>query len=87
LYGLGNGMLTIVKGTAVAQYVSRTHAASLNGALGVPQALGRACAPWLLGALWSPAAGYRYGLWTLLLLSLLAMAALAAAQRHAAPAH
>ncbi|MCZ9335727.1 hypothetical protein, partial [Klebsiella pneumoniae] len=36
LYGLGNGMITIVKGTAIAQYVSRAHVASLNGALGLP---------------------------------------------------
>jgi hypothetical protein len=42
LYGLGNGLLTIVKGTAMAQYVSRDHVASLNGALGVPLALARA---------------------------------------------
>lgn len=81
LYGLGNGMLTIVKGTSVAQYVSREHAASLNGALGVPIALGRASAPWLLGALWTPAAGYTWGLWILLGTSLVAMAALAGAQR------
>ncbi|MBY0466544.1 MAG: MFS transporter [Burkholderiales bacterium] len=81
LYGLGNGMLTIVKGTSVAQYVSREHAASLNGALGLPTALGRASAPWLLGALWTPAAGYTWGLWVLLATSLVAMAALAGAQR------
>ena len=81
LYGLGNGMLTIVKGTSVAQYVSREHAASLNGALGVPIALGRASAPWLLGALWTPATGYTAGLWVLLASSLVAMAALFGAQR------
>ena len=81
LYGLGNGMLTIVKGTSVAQYVSREHAASLNGALGLPIALGRATAPWLLGALWTPANGYTTGLWVLLATSLVAMAALVGAQR------
>lgn len=81
LYGLGNGMLTIVKGTAIAQYVSQTHAASLNGALGVPTALGRAAAPWLLGVLWTPQAGYSHGLWALLLASVVALVALAAAQR------
>jgi MFS family permease len=48
LYGLGNGMLTIVKGTAIAHYVSRTHVATLNGALGIPLALARAAAPLLL---------------------------------------
>jgi predicted MFS family arabinose efflux permease len=81
LYGLGNGMMTIVKGTAVAQYVSREHVASLNGALGVPMAIARAIAPWLMGALWSAQAGYLEGLWFLLALSALAAAALWAAQR------
>jgi MFS family permease len=36
VYGLGNGMLTIVKGTAMAMYVSRAHVATLNSALRVP---------------------------------------------------
>jgi MFS family permease len=62
LYGLGNGMLTIVKGTAIAQYVSREHVASLNGALGLPTAIARAVAPLLLGLLWTRDAGYRWGL-------------------------
>jgi hypothetical protein len=80
LYGLGNGMVTIVKGTAVAQYVNQPHAASLNGALGLPIAMGRAIAPWALGALWSPSAGYLPGLWVLLAASLLAVGALVWAQ-------
>ena len=83
LYGLGNGMLTIVKGTAIAQYVSREHVASLNGALGLPSALGRAAAPLVLGLLWTPAAGYTNGLWLLLAASVLAVAALLLAQRSA----
>jgi MFS family permease len=83
LYGLGNGMLTIVKGTAVAEYVDRAQAASLNGALGLPQALSRAAMPWLLGAMWTPAAAYRDGLWLMLGLCLLGLAALVWAQRHA----
>ena len=82
IYGLGNGLLTIVKGTAMAQYVSREHVASLNGALGVPLALARAAAPLLLGVMWSPQAGYRHGLWLLLGLSVLGVVALALAQRH-----
>lgn len=81
LYGLGNGMVTIVKGTAVAQYVNQVHAASLNGALGLPIALGRAAAPWVLGALWSPTSGYLPGLWVLLAGSLVAVGALVWAQR------
>ena len=81
LYGAGNGMNTIVKGTAIAQYVDRTHVASLNGALGVPLALARATAPWLMGVLWSPQAGYGLGLWVMLGLSAVSVAALLLVQR------
>lgn len=81
LYGMGNGMLTIVKGTAMAEYVDRQHVAALNGALGLPMALARAAAPLLLGVLWHPQSGYRTGLWLLLGLSLLGIAALVQAQR------
>ena len=81
LYGLGNGMLTIVKGTAMAQYVSHPHAASLNGALGVPLALARASAPLILGLLWTPQVGYNHGLWLLFALSLAGVGALVLAQR------
>ena len=80
LFGLGNGMLTIVKGTVIAEYVSRAHVASLNGALGLPLAIARAAAPLSLGLLWSPTAGYAWGLWGLLLASVVAVAALMLAQ-------
>ena len=83
LYGLGNGMITIVKGTAIAQYVSRDHVASLNGALGLPSALARAVVPMLVGLLWSPARGYFSGLCLLLGLSVIAAFALLLAQRKA----
>jgi len=81
MYGLGNGMLTIVRGTVIAQYVSRRHVATLNGALGLPLALARAGAPLLLGVMWSPEAGYGHGLVLLLGLSVLGVAALVRAQQ------
>jgi MFS family permease len=81
LFGLGNGMMTIVKGTAIAQYVSREHVASLNGALGFPSAIARAVMPWLVGVLWTAQAGYTYGLWLLLGASVIASLALVLAQR------
>jgi MFS family permease len=87
LYGLGNGMNTIVKGTAMAQYVSRVHVGRLNGLLGLPIALARAAAPLTLGLLWSPQHGYTLALWWLLLASLLGTAALWAAQSYARTAH
>lgn len=81
LWGIGNGMLTIVKGTAIAEYVNREHVASLNGALGLPLALARSAAPLGLGLLWSPQSGYAVGLGVLLCLSLLGVGALVAAQK------
>jgi hypothetical protein len=83
LFGLGNGMITIVKGTALAQYVSRDHVGQLNGLLGLPIALARATAPLAVGLLWSPAEGYRLALGWLLVASLMATAALWIAQRQA----
>ena len=83
LYGVGNGLLTIVKGTAIAQYVSQAHTASLNGALGLPLALARASAPFLLGLWWSPEGGYAMGLWILWATCLVGIAALWAAQSRA----
>ncbi|MRD46758.1 MFS transporter [Caenimonas koreensis] len=81
LYGMGNGMMTIVKGTAIAQYVNREHVASLNGALGIPTAIARAAAPLLLGVLWTAQDGYRWGLWVMLGAGVVAVIALAMAQR------
>jgi MFS family permease len=83
VYGMGNGMLTIVKGTAVAEYVDREQAASLNGALGLPMALGRAATPWLLGLMWTPQDAYTHGLLLMLVISVLGVLTLALAQRRA----
>ena len=62
LFGMGNGMFTIVKGTVVAQYISQHHVGSLNGVIGLPMALARAAAPWVMGLMWQPAGGYANGL-------------------------
>ena len=83
LYGLGNGMITIVKGTAMAQYVSAAHVGQLNGVVAVPIALARAAAPSIVGLLWSPAVGYQWGLWWMTAASLAGVAALWTAQAHA----
>ena len=83
LYGLGNGMLTIVKGTVMAEYVSKVHMGSLNGILGVPMAISRAAAPLLMGLMWSPSDGYSYGLWMLLVVSVVGVAALWSVQNSA----
>lgn len=82
-YGLGNGLNTIVKGTAMAQYVSREHVGQLNGILGVPLAMGRAVAPWALGLMWTPEEGYTQGLRYLLLIGVIGVACLWWAQKSA----
>jgi hypothetical protein len=74
-------MNTIVKGTAMAQYVSRAHVGQLNGLLGLPIALARSAAPLAVGLLWSPAQGYALALNWLLAISVLSTGALWAAQR------
>ena len=76
LYGMGNGLNTIVKGTVVAQYIGREHVGTLNGVLGLPTALARAAAPLMMGLLWSPSAGYRTGLWAMGMASLIGLLAL-----------
>jgi predicted MFS family arabinose efflux permease len=82
-FGLGNGMNTIVKGTAMAQYVSRDHVGQLNGLLGVPIALARAAAPLAMGLLWSPQQGYAVALQWLVVISVVSTGALWMAQRKA----
>ena len=82
-YGLGNGLNTIVKGTAMAQYVSREHVGQLNGLLGLPLAMGRAVAPWALGLMWTPEVGYTSGLRWLLVVGLLGVGCLWWAQKSA----
>nr|WP_315226754.1 MFS transporter [uncultured Limnohabitans sp.] len=83
LFGLGNGMNTIVKGTAMAQYVSRAHVGQLNGLLGLPIALARAAAPLAMGLLWSQQQGYALALQWLFALGVLSTGALWLAQRRA----
>ena len=52
LFGTGNGMMTIVKGTATADLISREHVAKLNGVLAMPMAIARAAGPILIASFW-----------------------------------
>jgi MFS family permease len=83
LYGIANGMITIVKATAMAQYVSRERAASLNGLLGFPTAIIRALAPSALAAMWVWSGNYQLGLSVLTALGVIAVIAFWMAQRRA----
>ena len=87
LYGLANGMITIVKATAMAQYVSRERAASLNGLLGLPTAVVRALAPSALALMWTWSGDYRFGLSVLAFAGALAVGFFWLAQRTALQAN
>lgn len=52
LYGAGNGMLTIVKGTAVADLVGPAQVATLNGIAAAPSAVARAIGPVAVAWIW-----------------------------------
>jgi MFS family permease len=87
VFGVANGAVTIVKGTAIARYVNRENVAALNGVLGLPIALGRAAAPLILGLLWLPSSGYQWGVAFMFVVSAIGCAAFFAAQRYSLIQH
>ncbi|WP_051341132.1 MFS transporter [Azospirillum halopraeferens] len=58
LYGAANGIMTIVRGLAVPEMVSRDAYGALNGALAVPTLAAKALAPLGAAALWAAAGSY-----------------------------
>jgi MFS family permease len=66
LYGAGNGLMTIARGTAVADLIGRTHYGAINGALTIPYNVAKALAPVGAAALWSATGDPSLMLWTLL---------------------
>lgn len=53
LFGAGNGVTTILRGTAIAELFGRERYAELNGALSAPAVLAKAAAPLALAGVWS----------------------------------
>jgi hypothetical protein len=53
LFGAGNGVTTILRGTAIAELFGRERYAELNGALSAPAVLAKAASPLVLAAVWS----------------------------------
>ncbi len=53
LYGVGNGVTTILRGTAIAELFGRERYPELNGALSAPAVIAKAAAPLALAGLWS----------------------------------
>jgi MFS family permease len=52
-YGVSNGVMTILRGTVVAEVFGRERYAELNGALSAPAVMAKAMAPLGLAGLWS----------------------------------
>jgi MFS family permease len=66
LYGTGNGVMTIARGTAVADLIGRTHYGVVNGALTLPTMVAKALAPVVTAVIWSATGDPSLMLWTLL---------------------
>ena len=83
LFGSGNGMMTIVKGTATADLISRDHVAMLNGVLALPMAVARATGPILIATFWDYFGNPQAAVLVVLGIASCAAIALAAAYRAA----
>ena len=65
LYGIGNGILTIVRGTVVPDLMWREGYGAINGALALPSNIARAAAPFGAALIWT-LGGYSAVLWAIL---------------------
>jgi MFS family permease len=74
IYGLPNGIVTIVRGTIVPELFGPAAYGAISGALSTPSILARAAGPFLVALLWALAGDYDAVVWTLLGLSLAALA-------------
>jgi MFS family permease len=63
IYGAGNGVMTILRGTSVADLLWREGYGAVNGALSLPATFARAGSPYLAALLWQYAGGYGAVLW------------------------
>jgi MFS family permease len=66
LYGAANGIMTIVRGTAVPDLLWREGYGAINGALAMPATLAQAAAPFVAALVWSWSGGYQAVLWAIL---------------------
>ena len=81
LFGSGNGMMTIVKGTAAADLISLDRVAMLNGVLAMPTSMARAAGPILIATIWDYFGNPQAALLVILTIACCAAFALALAYR------
>jgi MFS family permease len=70
LYGAGNGLMTIVRGASVVEFLGAEGFGAINGALGLPTTLARAFAPTLVALLWDWQGNYQVAIWVMAALGL-----------------
>lgn len=84
LYGIGNGIMTIVRGTSVPDLLWREGYGAISGALSLPATVAKAASPFAAALLWSWAGGYDAVLWAVFAGGTTAVLAFWAATRMAA---
>jgi predicted MFS family arabinose efflux permease len=85
LYGIANGIMTIVRGTAVPDLLWREGYGAINGALSLPSTIAKAASPFGAALLWSWSGGYEAVLWAICAGGATAVAAFWFATRMARP--
>jgi MFS family permease len=75
LYGVANGIMTIVRGTAVPDLMWREGYGAINGALSLPSTVAKAASPFAAALLWSWSGGYEAVLWAVCVGGAIAVAA------------
>jgi predicted MFS family arabinose efflux permease len=85
VYGAANGVITIIRGTAVPDLLWREGYGAINGALTLPANIARAAAPFGAALVWSAAGSYDAVLWSILAGGALAALAFWLAAARAAP--
>jgi len=87
LYGAGNGLMTIVRGASVVEFLGAEGFGAINGALSLPATVARAIAPPLVALLWDLQGDYTLAIWLLAGLGLVSAVAywLAASVAHRRP--
>lgn len=76
LFGFGNGMITIVRGTSIAELFGRSRYAELSGTLAAPGIFARAAAPLAAASIWTLTARPESVVWSALAVSLVGTACL-----------
>ncbi|HJQ56210.1 MAG TPA: MFS transporter [Vineibacter sp.] len=73
VYGLPNGIVTIVRGVIVPELFGPAAYGAISGALATPSILARAAGPLVVAMIWAAAGGYGAVIWALLALTLIAV--------------